>query len=133
VSTNYWETDHARAGYFYLSSNAGTFRLLVPASRGAEIQEWLTATLVLISRGPWPQVGKADGLEILFEDESNNPYALHLTTDSVDRMPLDTDRDRPGAPPRWTLSVWTREGKILELPARYRRVPRIPWLKPWPA
>jgi len=30
ASTNYWATDHARAGIVYLSGNAGAWRLLMP-------------------------------------------------------------------------------------------------------
>lgn len=76
-------------------------------------------------------MGKLDALEILFEDESDNPYCLHITSDQIDRMPLDSDRDRQGQPPRWTFSAHTSEGEQLTLPCRYRIVKRIPYLKPF--
>jgi len=31
VTTNYWTTEHEQRGLFYVSINAGTCRLLVPA------------------------------------------------------------------------------------------------------
>lgn len=86
---------------------------------------------VIISRGPWPEQGKQDVIEILFEDGTDNPYAIHLSSESLDRMPLDSDQDRHGQPPRWKLTVWTRTGKALELPCRYRRAKQIPCFMPW--
>jgi hypothetical protein len=127
--TNYFNSDHAARGYVYLSINAGAFRLLIPDRMISEIAEWRTAREVIISRGPWPDMSKSDALEILFEDDSDNPYALHIASEQADRMPLDTDRDRKDQPPSWKFSAWTREGKTLELPCRYRLVKRIPWLK----
>jgi hypothetical protein len=39
ISSNYWESDLARAGYLYLSINAGAFRLLVPESQRSIISD----------------------------------------------------------------------------------------------
>lgn len=131
IFTNYWQTEHSTRGLFYLSINAGAFRLLVPDAQIQESGEWMSAKEVIISRGPWPAQGKSDAIEILFEDYSESPYVIHLTSEQVDRMPLDTDRDRKDNPPRWKFSAWTQEGKILELPCRYRTVKQIPFLKSW--
>lgn len=68
-------------------------------------------------------------LEILFEDGSPEPYSIHVGTEQVDRMPLDSNCDRKGQPPRWRFAVWTSAGKVLELPCRYRVVKRLPWMK----
>jgi hypothetical protein len=130
-STTYWTTDHARRGDFYLSLHGGTFRLLVPPSKEGEIGEWRSAVEVIISRGPWPQIGKSDGVEILFEDRSDSPYSILLKRDAADHLPQDAERDQPGEPPRWRFAVWTRSGKVLDLSCRYRTVKRIPWLKAW--
>lgn len=131
VSTNYWETEHARRGLYYLSINAGVFRLLVPDAQVAEVADWLSAHEVIISRGPWPDAGKSDALEILFEDDSESPYVIHLSGEQIDRMPLDTDSDHKGNPPRWKFSAWTQKGKVMELPCRYRLVKELPFLKKW--
>jgi len=129
--TNYFDSDRAARGYVYLSPNAGAFRLLVPDPMVPDTSEWPTAREIIISRGPWPEANQSDALEILFEDDTDNPYVLKIASDQAERMPLDTDRDRPGNPPRWKFSAWTREGKVLELPCRYRLVKRIPWMKAW--
>ncbi len=131
LRTNYWETENAAKGFFFLSINAGAFRLLVPDSWVQETGEWMLAKEVIISRGPWPEKGKADAIEILFEDNSDSPYVLHIVAEQIDHMPLDADRDRRGNPPRWKFSAWTRAGKILELPCRYRIVKSLPYLKGW--
>ena len=131
TSTNYYDTEHAEHGYFYLSINAGVFRLLVPDSQIGEIEEWRTAREVIVSRGPWPYEGKVDAIEVLFDDDTDTPYALQLSTEQMERMPFDADRDRGGQPPRWKFTAWTRAGKALELPCRYRLVKRIPCLKPF--
>ena len=39
ISSNYWESDLARAAYLYLSINAGAFRLLVPESQRSIISD----------------------------------------------------------------------------------------------
>jgi hypothetical protein len=51
-STTYWDTDHARAGYFYLSWNAGTARLLVPDIQKPLLREMQGTREVIVSRGP---------------------------------------------------------------------------------
>lgn len=112
-----------------MSTNAGTFRLLLPDVLLSEIAEWRGASEVIISRGPWPDEGRSDALEILFEDGSQEPYSIRIGTEQVDRMPLDANRDRRGQPPRWRFAVWTSAGKVLNLPCRYRLVKRLPWLK----
>ena len=130
IASNFWESEMEREGKFYLSANAGAFRLLVPRSQEAMIQEICTGREVIISRGPWPDMHREDGLEFLFEDGTECPFSLHFGIESLDRMPLDSDAGK-----EWIFSAWTaprRRGphKALERPAWYRRVPRIPWLKP---
>jgi len=90
-----------------------------------------TAREVIISRAAWPDMGKHDALEVMFEDDTDNPFVLHLVSEQADHMPLDSDRDRPGQPPRWKFAAWTQDDKKLELPCRYRKVNKIPYMKPW--
>ena len=130
VASNFWETEMEAAGKFYLSLNAGAFRLLVPRSQEPAVSEMATAREVIVSRGPWPAVGRDDGIELLFDDGTDTPFELHFSVESLDRLPLDSDAGR-----EWIFTAWTeprRRGphKSLERPAWYRRVPRIPWLKP---
>lgn len=128
-STNYWESPAAARGYCFLSINAGTFRLLIPDAMLAETKEWLSSSIVIVSRGLWPDQGNREGVEILFEGNAEFPQVLHITVEQVDRLPRPADQDRPGQPPRWRFSAWTKQGKILDLPARFRKVKKIPCLK----
>lgn len=59
ASTDYWNSEHAVAGYCYLSWNAGAARLLVPALREQWLKEMSGAKYVVVSRGPWHEHGGA--------------------------------------------------------------------------
>lgn len=124
--TDYWQSEQAAMGYVYLSINAGCFRLLVPTAREPDVLEMLTGREALVSRGPWTEQGGREAVEILFEDNSNNPYVLHMVSEQCDRLPANSDRNKT-----FTLAIWTRAGKQGEMPARLRFVKRLPWLKPW--
>jgi len=121
VSTNYWSSPAAKRGCVFLSVNSGCFQLLVP-----------TGQVVLITRAPWPELGNRGALELLFEDYTGDPFVINIVSEQIDRIPLDSDRDRPGQPPRWQFAVYTEDGKIFACPARYRKAKRLPCLKRWP-
>jgi hypothetical protein len=103
VSTNYFETGLAKAGKILVSCNASAFRVLVPPSREACLADMKTALGVAVSRGTWPAIGRPEVCEVLFDDGSEGPFALHLSVESFDRLP--TPANVAGA---WTCSVWTR-------------------------
>lgn len=130
ASTSYWQTEHALRGALYLSINAGAFRVLVPPALEDQIPDMATATTVVISRGPWPDQQRDDAIELLFDDGSSSPYALHLAVAQVDRLPLNADAGQA-----WTCTVWTAgpHGTAVERlsrPAIYRRSKRLPDLRP---
>ena len=52
-STSYWDSEQAKAGYVYLSWNAGAGRLLIPDRLKPILREMRDAREVLVSRGPW--------------------------------------------------------------------------------
>lgn len=131
--TNFWQTPLARAGKFYCSTNAGAFRLLVPAQHLSAVREMRGALEVVVSRGPLTVEGQtvSDALELLFDDGSEDPWSLHLSAGQVDRMPLDTDTAQ-----EWTCTVWThlvgeRCRQVVTKAGHYRRVRRLPDLRPW--
>ena len=126
VETNYFDSPHAKAGYCFLTWNAGAARLLLPDSMAASIKDMQGAMYVVVSRGPWLAQGKRDALELLFEDSSDNPYCIHLVTEQTDRM-LPEDNQGGG----FVVTVWTRQGVQLQLPGKYRTVAAIPCLDPW--
>lgn len=126
VSTNYWNSDHAKAGYCFLSWNAGAARLLVPDRIESEIQEMRSARFVIVSRGPWIENGSRDALELLFEDGSDNPYCLHMVAEQTDRL---LPEDNQGG--SFFVTIWTKAGEKLRFEGKYRTVQSIPCLDPW--
>ncbi|SCC90986.1 conserved hypothetical protein [Thiomonas sp. X19] len=126
ASTNYWGSEMERAGYVYLSWNAGAARLLLPDSMKQDIREMEAAGLVIISRGPWVERGGQDALELLFEDETDTPYCMNILAKQTDRNL--SARDKGGEFP---VTVWTRDGEMLRRQGRHRSVRAIPCLAPW--
>lgn len=108
-STNYWDSEHARLGYFFLSWNAGAARLLVPDSQTSQIKEMRTGDVVIISREPLE--GRPATL-IIFDDHTQEPYSVHVLDEQSDRVPSR----EPGG---FLFFAWTREGEQLCLPARF--------------
>jgi hypothetical protein len=124
--TDYWDSEQARAGKVFLSVNAGCIRLLLPDPLLGMLAEMKTGKKVIVSRGPWPDYGRDDGFEIMFEDYSDSPFALHVGVESWDLVPA---RDTIGK--KWEFAIWTRAGKMYQKKCYYRTVARIPCMKPW--
>lgn len=130
ASTNYWRTPHSKR-FLYLTINAGALRVLLPPSLAEEILEAIkTSHLLILSRGPWPAGQRADALELLLEDGSETPFALHLDIRQIDRLPLDHETSFPCT--FWTEGIGGVPRLAAQLPTRYRRVDRIPCLRAWP-
>lgn len=135
VRTNYWETEWADRGYVLLSPNAGAFRLLLPRGHEQAINDMHTAKGCAVSFGPWSIAGDEVGsmFEVLFDDESTDPFSIHISPDQV--IPRPAAADVAG---EWTLSVWTaprrqrdRPRMALQRPCRYRLSRQIPDMRPW--
>lgn len=91
AGSNYWQTEAAAAGYFYVSLNSGCIRLLVPDSRKEMMADMRTAKTVVIRFGPHAGFGGREMTEILFDDGSDEPFALHLWINQWERLPLPGD------------------------------------------
>jgi hypothetical protein len=127
-STNYWSSELAAAGYFYLSPNSGTFRLLVPRAHREAVAEIRTAKNIVLTLGLHSAYGR-EMWELLFDDRTPSPYVLYLSPEQWERHPASTDfglgfeftawEDRRGTP-----------HKIISRPAWLRRA-ALPCLKPW--
>lgn len=124
--TNYWDSEYAQAGYYFFSINAGCIRMLVPDSQIHQLAEFKTGKKVIISRGPWPQTGRKEGFEILFEDYSDAPHAIHVGVESWQILP-----EKSCAGKKWDFAIWTRSGCMYQKKCYYRIVPEIPYLKAW--
>lgn len=127
-STNFWSTELAKREFVYVSVNAGAFRLLLPDSLELSLQDMAQASQVVVSRGPWWEQNLPDALELLFEDGSSAPYALHMHTLQWDRLPGGVEDGRSDL----TMLVYTRGStERLSLPAAFRMVAALPCLRPW--
>jgi len=129
VSSTYWGSEYEKAGKVFVSVNAGAIRVMVPTTMHKAVDDWRAAKYAILSRGPWPEQSLPEAVEILWEDGSDNPYALHLPRESFDHLPSE-----PPAGRDWLITVWQlKEGKphkALERTCYWRRVERLPWLKP---
>lgn len=132
VSSTYWDSASEEAGKVWVSCNAGAIRILVPRVHRRIIHDMRMAPHVVCSRGPWPEMGLAEAVELLFDDGSDAPFALHLSPESFDAMPAE-----PPAGQSWIVSVWDikrgKPHKACERPCHWRRVEAIPCMRPWTA
>jgi hypothetical protein len=130
VASNYWDSELARAGKLFVSVNAGAIRILLPPASYGALGDMRAAKECVLSRGPWPKEGRTDAIEILFDDDSDQPFALHLTPESFSLLPAE-----PPAGHEWVVSVWTQKDgkphKALERLCHWRRVDQVPYMKTW--
>lgn len=130
VATNYWESEYERAGKLFGSCNAGAIRLLLPRAMRSVLNDLRRSEYVILSRGPWPEAGRAEAVEILWEDHSDDPQAWRLSAESFDTLPAE-----PRAGREWIISVWDlkkgKPHKAIERRCYWRRVALLPCLKPW--
>lgn len=121
--TDYWQSENARAGYVYLSWNAGAARLLVPDSVKHLLKEMRGAKYVIISKG---RLNGRDALEVLFEDGSDAPFVVHMVSEQTDRL-LPEDNQGGG----FVVTVWTQGGCRYRYPGKFRIVDTLPDMSPW--
>lgn len=134
-STTFFDSLLSLRGFFFLSCDGGFMRLLVPDSHLREVSEMCSAREVVVTRGFYraniPRFANHEGVGILFEDDTDSPFCLHVLSDAVDLLPDKRDRDRPGQSYKWSFSLYTRDGVVLQLPARLRCVKSLPCLRSW--
>jgi hypothetical protein len=121
--TNFWETDHNKHGLLFMSVSAGHIRLLLPDEYAHITSEIQTGHYAVLSKGKWSGYNR-DGIEIMFEDYTVTPFAIHLSIEQTDMIPKDDER--------WRISVYTKnDGKVIEKACKVRTVKEIPCLRPW--
>jgi hypothetical protein len=121
TETNYFDSEHAKSGLFFVSWNASVARVLVPDGQMAELDEMRTGRICVISRGP---LNGLDCIELMFDDGSAAPYALHVDMRQTDRAVPDEHKP-------FTVAAWTRAGKVAVWPAKYRLAKKLPCLARW--
>jgi hypothetical protein len=126
ISTNYRTSAYAGAGVCFFSVNAGCIRLLLPETTlfplGDDVLDG--ARHAIVSRGTFKG---QDGYEVLFEDNSSNPYAIHTLANQWDRPLPRSDSGRTGIP----FHVYRNGTVVRKMTARFRMVSRLPYLRPW--
>lgn len=94
--TNYFDSPEAAKGELYITTNAGCLRLLVPSSQRSLLHDMrCKKAYVSFLKNP-------DRIEIMFDDESANPFRIVLAIQQCDVMV------KPGL---YTLSVYVRLGE----------------------
>ena len=120
--TNFWQLSTNK---FWVSVNAGCMRLLVPRAMHYTIDDIKTGKEVVVSRGPMPSAGILDGMEIMFDDHTDEPFAIHVGTAAFDLVPNEEWIER-----EFPFHVYT-ETEVIHFSAHYRVVRRLPCLKRW--
>jgi hypothetical protein len=127
TNTDYWQHPYAAKGLFFLSTNAGCLRLLVPQPHVHLIPEMTNNVReVVLTRGKME--GKDDVVEIMFEDGSDAPFSLHLDPGQLDRRWTKQDEGS-----QCVFAVYTEgPAKVAEFTRCFlRRASRLPHMKPW--
>ena len=134
ISTNFWDKDFLPGKAYYVSINAGAFRLLIQKKAEFLIPQMTeNVTEVIITEGEFE--GCPGGFEVMFEDGSPTPFALHIGSEAFQTLPGPRDyiKDRTYVFSVWKAGPNKNPVKCLELPARLRKSKRLPYMKPWGA
>ncbi len=123
AGTNYWETPHAAAGYAFASWNAGALRLLLPPALLRDLPDMQTGKIAVVTRG---RLQGHDALEIMFDDGSEEPYALHVLAQQSDRLMPDSEHGMPIA-----VAAWGPAGLLHTWRGKYRIGAELPDMSAW--
>ena len=125
AATDYWESEMNARGLIAISMNAGAFRILVPDSMVSQVADMRTARDVIVSKGKYQS---RQAYEILLDDHTDNPYSLLLDARQFASLqPADSEHGK-----EVRISVWVRgPQRVLDMPAWFRVVRRLPCLRPW--
>ncbi len=122
--TNYWTESLSKEGFLYLSIHDGVARLLVPPDYSDVLGDMTWgARRAIVTRGMWHG---QEAYEIMFEGRKDEPYAAYIKIKHTDNPLSDEDQNH-----EFLLTVWTREGKMGEVPAWYRKAGELPCLEPY--
>ena len=113
-------------GYCRFSVNAGCIRLLLPEKTLFSLEDDVLdgARYVIVTRGMYHG---QDAYEVLFEDNSASPFAIHTLANQWDRLIPQSESGRKGIP----FHVYRNGSLVRKMAARFRTAPRLPCLRPW--
>jgi hypothetical protein len=84
LETTYFNTEMCTKGFYYLVHNNEKYFLILPKWNERVINEMQTGNHVVITRGS--HEGHKDSFEIVFDDNSENPYAVLLRDEQFTRI-----------------------------------------------
>ena len=84
LETTYFNTEMCSKGFYYLVHNTENYFLLLPKWNERVINEMETGKSVVITRGN--HEGKEDSFEVMFDDNSDNPYMIILRDEQFTRL-----------------------------------------------
>lgn len=127
--TNFFESEICRNGLFYVSISESAVRVLLPEQMTASVlTETRNCSLAILT-----QCVATNDFELMFEDNSPNPFCLLFNSNSIDRIPPASQHGRTDL----RLSLWgrgpTKESAtpLKEMNLHFRTASRIPYLKQW--
>lgn len=147
ANTNYWDSQAAKLGYLYVSWNAGACRILVPDASLSMVDEMRTGKGAIVMAGQFKAEGVeaftqeldahslslaqknghtqhgfyGRGLDIVFDDGTDNPFSFLTRPEQVDRNLPESDSGKT-----LELLIYTRSGVVHQLPCIYLDVGSIP-------
>ena len=131
IATNYWTTELAAKGFFYLSANAGAFGLLVPKAQESTIAEMKTAQFCAITKGFSQQRG-GNMFEMLFDDNTKTPFQLLLCEEQLNHEWIQGDVGKEYRLDIYTIPASAKEPAVAHsMPCGVRNAVYVPYLKPW--
>jgi len=106
VATNFFSSEYAQRGLLFVSTNAGTVRVLLPDTLAGYLDEMKTAKRVELER-------RGQRLILWFDDGTETPFRVDVGAEQVDRLPSDP------AGKKCRVTVWMfGPTKVLDLPGR---------------
>ena len=126
VETNYFRPNFNPTNLFQLSYSGTCFHLLIPPKLKKTIKEMRTGKYAIISVG-YHKLLKTEMIEIMFEDFTRTPYAIHISQCQSTCI-IDSSFNNS----KMVFKGYSENGKVLEMDVYIRSDPQyqLPYLKP---
>ncbi len=126
TDNGFWDSEWNKNGIFYLVYNNRSFHLMIPAPQENLLREMKSGYYIVITTG-YSIRDKATMIEIMFEDHSDNPFALSIATRQC-HVSIDLSLDGYKFP----FKAYTKDGLVFEkkVYVRSKGQVNLPWMKP---